>query len=91
MGRGPTGANRRQAESYGGDDHEVHRGDAVLVIAKERSLALALIGVQDSLRKISRTDNLLHFKPSVAHQAPSSMHSALHHNVVNCSTASSKS
>jgi hypothetical protein len=42
------------AEPDGGDDDEVHRGDAVLVIAKKRLPALALLVVRVSLWKISR-------------------------------------
>jgi hypothetical protein len=44
----------QQAEPNGGDDDEVHRGDAVFVIAKKRLPALALVAVRISLREISR-------------------------------------
>ncbi len=44
----------QQTKLNGGDDDEVHRGDAVLVIAKERLPALALVVVRVSVWKISR-------------------------------------
>ncbi len=44
----------QQPEPSGRDDQEVHRGDAVPVIAKERSPPLALIMARISLREISR-------------------------------------
>jgi hypothetical protein len=44
----------QQSEPNGGDDQEVHRSDAVLVIAKERLPTLALITVRTSLREIPR-------------------------------------
>ena len=44
----------QQSEPSGGDDQEIHCGDAVPVIVKERPPALALIMVRISLREISR-------------------------------------
>ena len=44
----------QQVEPNGGDDDEVHRGDAVLVIAKKRLPPLAPVVVRVSLWKISR-------------------------------------
>jgi hypothetical protein len=40
----------QQAKPNGGDDDEVHRGDAVLVIAKKRLPPLTLIVVRISRR-----------------------------------------
>lgn len=46
-------ASVQHAESNGGNDDEVHRGDAVLVITKECLLALVLVVVRLSHWKIS--------------------------------------
>jgi hypothetical protein len=57
----------------GGDDQEVHRDDAVSVIAKEGPPPLALIRVRVSLREISRDGGkadrdpkLLEFSPDLS-------------------------
>jgi hypothetical protein len=44
----------QQPEPNGGDDQEVHRGDAVPVIAKEGLPTLAWIVVRTSLREVAR-------------------------------------
>ncbi len=60
----------RKSESNGGPDEEVHRGDTMLVIAKECLPALALIMVRLSFWEISRDCGVADRDPKLREFSP---------------------